>query len=41
VDAVTVADMQRVGRDVLLGPIQMAVIGPFTSDARFRSAIQP
>jgi predicted Zn-dependent peptidase len=40
VDAVTVADMQRVGRDVLLGPIQMAVIGPFTNDARFRSAIQ-
>jgi predicted Zn-dependent peptidase len=41
VDAVTVADMQRVARDVFLGPIQMAVIGPFTSDAGFRSAIQP
>jgi predicted Zn-dependent peptidase len=40
VDAVTVADMQRVARDVLLGPIQMAVIGPFTNDAQFRSAIQ-
>ena len=40
VDAVTVADMQRVAREVLLGPIQMAVIGPFTNDAGFRSAIE-
>jgi predicted Zn-dependent peptidase len=40
VDAVTVADMRRVARDVLLGPIQMAIIGPFTTDAGFRSAIQ-
>jgi predicted Zn-dependent peptidase len=40
VDAVTVADMQRVARDVLRGPIQMAVIGPFASDAAFRSAIR-
>jgi predicted Zn-dependent peptidase len=40
VDAVTAADMRRVARDVLSGPIQMAVIGPFTSDAGFRSAIQ-
>jgi predicted Zn-dependent peptidase len=41
VDAVTAADMRRVACDVLSGPIQMAVIGPFTNDARFRSAIQP
>jgi predicted Zn-dependent peptidase len=40
VDAVTAADMRRVARDVLSGPIQMAVIGPFTSDAGLRSAIQ-
>ena len=40
VDAVTVADMQRVARDVLRAPIQMAVIGPFASDARFRTAIE-
>jgi predicted Zn-dependent peptidase len=40
VDAVTAADMRRVARDVLSGPIQMAVIGPFTKDAGFRSAIQ-
>jgi predicted Zn-dependent peptidase len=39
VDAVTAADMRRVARDVLSGPIQMAVIGPFTKDAGFRSAI--
>lgn len=41
VDAVTVADMQRVARDVLRSPIQMAVIGPFASDASFRAAIRP
>ncbi len=40
VDAVTAADMRRVAREVLSAPIQMAVIGPFASDARFRSAIQ-
>jgi predicted Zn-dependent peptidase len=40
VDAVTVADIQRVACDILRGPIQMAVIGPFASDARFRSAIE-
>ena len=40
VDAVTAADMRRVARDVLSAPIQMAVIGPFASDARFRSAIR-
>jgi len=40
VDAVTVADVQRVAADVLRGPIQMAVIGPFASEAGFRSALQ-
>ena len=40
VDAVSGADILRVAREILRGPIQMAVIGPFTSDAGFRSAIQ-
>ena len=40
VDAVTVADIRRVACEILRGPIQMAVIGPFASDARFRSAIE-
>jgi predicted Zn-dependent peptidase len=40
VDAVTAADIRRVACDILRGPIQMAVIGPFASDARFRSAIE-
>src|SRR5258708_5399695 len=39
VDAVSVADIRRVACEILRGPIQMAVIGPFASDARFRSAI--
>src|SRR5487761_492973 len=38
VDAVSVADIRRVACEILRGPIQMAVIGPFASDARFRSA---
>ena len=40
VDAVTVADIRRVACEILRGPIQMAIIGPFASDARFRSAIE-
>src|SRR6202140_5550507 len=40
VDAVTASDIRRVANSVLRGPIQMAVIGPFASDARFRSAIE-
>lgn len=40
VDAVTVADIRRVACEILRGPIQMAVIGPFASEARFRSAIE-
>jgi predicted Zn-dependent peptidase len=40
VDAVTVEDIQRIACEILRGPIQMAVIGPFASEARFRSAIE-
>ena len=39
VDAITPADVQRVASRVLTAPIQMAVIGPFTNDAGFRSAV--
>jgi predicted Zn-dependent peptidase len=39
VDAVTAADIRRVASSVLRSPIQMAVIGPFTRDASFRSVI--
>jgi predicted Zn-dependent peptidase len=39
VDAVTAADIKRVAGEILGGPIQMAVIGPFSRDAAFRSAI--
>jgi predicted Zn-dependent peptidase len=39
VDAVDVADLTRAGRRVLGGPLQMAVIGPFTRDSAFRLAI--
>jgi predicted Zn-dependent peptidase len=39
VDAVTVGDVRRVAGEVLAGPIQMAVIGPFAKDAAFRAAI--
>src|SRR5258708_40355259 len=38
-DAVTTADLQRVARSVLGQPIQLAVIGPFESDAPFRAAV--
>lgn len=38
-EAVTVDDLQRVARQVLRQPMQLAVIGPFASDAAFRSAI--
>src|SRR5260370_41673329 len=40
VDAVTVADMQRVACEDLRAPIQMAVIGPIAGYAAFRSPIQ-
>jgi predicted Zn-dependent peptidase len=39
VDAVSVADVKRVAEEVLAGPLQMAVIGPFTRDSAFRLAI--
>src|SRR6267143_1560351 len=37
VDAVTAADIRRVANDVLSGPIQMAVIGPFAKSAGFQA----
>ena len=39
VDAVTAEDVQRVARQVLSGPLQMAVVGPFPRDSAFRLAI--
>ena len=39
VDAVTAADVRRVARDILAGPIQLAVIGPFAKTTGFMSAI--
>ena len=39
VDAVTAADVKRVAEDVLAGPTQMAVIGPFNKDSAFRLAV--
>lgn len=39
IDEITAADLARVARRVLGAPAQLAVIGPFESDARFRTAI--
>jgi predicted Zn-dependent peptidase len=39
IDAVTAADVRRVAAEILGGPMQMAVIGPFTRDTAFRTAI--
>jgi predicted Zn-dependent peptidase len=39
VDSVTTADVKRVAEQVLAGPIQMAVIGPFARDSAFRLAV--
>lgn len=39
IDAITAEDVRRVAGRVLGQPAQMAVIGPFSSGARFRSAI--
>lgn len=39
VDAVTGADVKRVADEVLRGPMQMSVIGPFARDSAFRLAI--
>jgi len=40
VDAVSVADIRRIACEIFRGPLQMAVIGPFASDTRFRTAIE-
>jgi predicted Zn-dependent peptidase len=40
VDAVTASDIKRVANSVLLSPLQLAVIGPFTRESAFRAAIQ-
>jgi predicted Zn-dependent peptidase len=40
VDAITADDVRRVANAVLREPIQMAVIGPFTRESGFRSAIE-
>jgi predicted Zn-dependent peptidase len=40
VDAVTAADIRRVANEVLRSPIQAAVVGPFTRDSTFLTAIQ-
>jgi predicted Zn-dependent peptidase len=37
--SVTAADVQRVAQSVLRQPLQLAVIGPFASDAPFRRAV--
>jgi len=39
IDAVTAADIKRVAAEIMNGPIQMAVVGPFARDTGFRSAI--
>jgi predicted Zn-dependent peptidase len=39
VDEVTAADIKRVAEEIMRGPLQMSVIGPFARDADFRSAI--
>jgi predicted Zn-dependent peptidase len=39
IDAVSAADIKRVAGEILQGPLQMAVIGPFASEAGFRTAI--
>ena len=39
IDAVTVEDIQRVARRVIDSPVRLAMIGPFDSDAPFRTAI--
>jgi predicted Zn-dependent peptidase len=39
VDAVTASDVRRIANSVLLSPIQIAVIGPYTRESVFRAAI--
>ena len=38
-DAVTPADIRRVANEVVLSPVQLAVIGPFARESDFRTAI--
>ncbi len=40
VDAVTEADIRRVANSVLRSPMQVAVVGPYTRESVFRSAIE-
>jgi len=40
VDRIDTAEVQRVAQRVLGGPLQVAVIGPFKSDAGFRVAVE-
>jgi predicted Zn-dependent peptidase len=40
VEAVTASDIRRVANSVLLAPLQLAVIGPFSRELPFRSAIE-
>jgi len=40
VDAVTAVDIRRVANSVLRSPMQVAVIGPYTRESVFRSAIE-
>ena len=39
VDGVTAEDVKRVADEVLSGPVQMSVVGPFSRDSGFRLAI--
>ena len=39
VDQVTAEDIKRVAGEIMRGPLQMSVIGPFARDVDFRSAI--
>jgi predicted Zn-dependent peptidase len=39
VDQVTAADIKRVATEMMRGPLQMSVIGPFARDADFRATI--
>jgi predicted Zn-dependent peptidase len=39
VGAVTAADIKRIAKEILSGPIQMSVVGPFARDSAFRLAV--
>jgi predicted Zn-dependent peptidase len=40
IDQVTAEDIKRVAGEIMRGPLQVSVIGPFARDADFRSAIE-